>query len=102
MRGVIAYVLDCDIEVNEFKLQSCYYVPFQTNTLEKSINPSILSSYGLNSINCCSSTRIKYPTKVGIPLNKETKPNHTKKGSYFQTVTQTEISIYKQQLETCQ
>ena len=26
---------------------------------------------------CCSSTRI-YPTKVDMPLNKETKPNQTR------------------------
>ena len=32
-RGVVAKILDCDLEVSEFELQSCYYVHFQTNTL---------------------------------------------------------------------
>ena len=30
---VVANVLDCDIVVSGFKLQSCYYVHFWTNTL---------------------------------------------------------------------
>ena len=34
--------LDCGIVVNEFELQSRYYVPFQTNTLQKGMNPLIL------------------------------------------------------------
>ena len=29
--GVVANVLDSDIVINEFKLQSCYYVHFRTN-----------------------------------------------------------------------
>ena len=31
----MANVLDCDIVVREFELQSCYYVHFRTNTLGK-------------------------------------------------------------------
>ena len=31
--GVVANVLDYDIVVSEFKLQLCYYIHFQTNTL---------------------------------------------------------------------
>ena len=48
--GIKAKVLHCALEVTEFKLQSCYYVHFQTNTLGKGMNLFILSSYGLNSI----------------------------------------------------
>ena len=36
--GVVANVLNCDIVVIESELQSCYYVHFQTNTLEKGLN----------------------------------------------------------------
>ena len=42
--GVVANVLDCDIVVSEFELQSRYYIPFQTNTLGKDINTLILSA----------------------------------------------------------
>ena len=37
-RDVVADVLECHIKVSEIKFQSHYCVPFQTNTLEKSIN----------------------------------------------------------------
>ena len=37
-RGVVANVLDCNIVINEFELQSCYYIDFRTNTLGKDIN----------------------------------------------------------------
>ena len=36
--GVIANVMDCSLEVSEFEIQSCYYVHFRTNTLEKVMN----------------------------------------------------------------
>ena len=39
--GVMVYVLDCVIVVREFKLQLCYYIHFQTNTLGKGMNPLI-------------------------------------------------------------
>ena len=39
LRGVVANVLDCDIIVSMFELQPCYYVPFQTNALGKSMKP---------------------------------------------------------------
>ena len=32
-------MLDCNIVVSEFKLQSCYYIDLRTNTLEKGMNP---------------------------------------------------------------
>ena len=35
-------VLNCNLEVNKFKLQSHYYIHFQTNTLGKGMNPLIL------------------------------------------------------------
>ena len=38
----MAKELDCDIVVSELKLQSRYYVHFQTNTLAKGMNPHIL------------------------------------------------------------
>ena len=37
----MAKVLDCSLELSKFELQSCYYVHFQTNTLEKDINSVI-------------------------------------------------------------
>ena len=33
--GVVANELDCDLIVNEFKLQLYYYIHFQTKTLGK-------------------------------------------------------------------
>ena len=38
MSIVVAKVLDCDIVVSEFELQSCYYVNFPINTLRKGMN----------------------------------------------------------------
>ena len=47
---VVANVLDFDIVVNEFELQSRYYVHFRTNTLGKDINPlNPAPGYGLSS-----------------------------------------------------
>ena len=37
--GVVASILDCDNIVREFKLKSCCYVHFGTNTLRKGMNP---------------------------------------------------------------
>ena len=39
--GVVVNVLNFDIVVSDLKLQSRYYVHFQTNTLKKSINSLI-------------------------------------------------------------
>ena len=41
---VVANVLDCNIIVSEFKLQSCYYVLFWINTLGKGMNCFIFST----------------------------------------------------------
>ena len=40
-RSVIPNALDCDIAVSEFELHSRYNVPFQTNSIEKGMNPLI-------------------------------------------------------------
>ena len=40
--SVVVNVLDCDIIISEFKLQSYYYVHFWIKTLGKSENPLIL------------------------------------------------------------
>ena len=39
--GVVANVLNCDIVVSEFELQSCYYVRIRTNALKKGLNSLI-------------------------------------------------------------
>ena len=38
--------MDCEIFESDFKLQSRYYVHFQTNTIGKCINPLILPAIG--------------------------------------------------------
>ena len=57
--GVVVDVLDCSLKVSEFKLQSCYYVYFRTNILEKGMNSFIPLSYMLNS----SKSWRQHPTK---------------------------------------
>ena len=47
--GVMVKVMECEIVVSEFELQSRYYVHFQANTLGKCMNPPYPPSYGLNS-----------------------------------------------------
>ena len=44
---IMTNVLDHNSVINEFKLWSCYGIYFQTNTLEKGMNPYPLS-HGLN------------------------------------------------------
>ena len=44
---VVANVLDCDIMVRVFELQSCYYVHFQANTFGTGMKPYILPPMGL-------------------------------------------------------
>ena len=78
--GVVANVLNCDIVVSEFELQSCFYVYIRTNTIGKYMNPIVLSAIGeivpllffyKNSLD------FKLPAKFGMPLNKETKTNQS-------------------------
>ena len=45
-RGVMVKAMDCGIIVNEFELQSHYYVRFRTKTLEQGMNSLILPSMG--------------------------------------------------------
>ena len=47
LRGVVAKVMDYNIAVSEFKLQSRYYAHFIINNLEKNMTPSS-PSYWLN------------------------------------------------------
>ena len=47
--GVMAKVLDCGLKVNKFRLQSCCYIYFQTNTVRKGMN-SLFSQLWVNSI----------------------------------------------------
>ena len=42
--GIVANVLNWDIVVSKFKLQLSYYIPFQTNNLEKDMSPLILQA----------------------------------------------------------
>ena len=44
--GVMVKALDCRLVVSKFKLYSCYYVHFWTNTLGKDMNPLILPAMG--------------------------------------------------------
>ena len=47
--GIVAYILDYDIVVNEFKLQLCYNVHYLFNTLRKGVSSIILPTNRLNS-----------------------------------------------------
>ena len=44
--GVMVKAMDCGIVVNEFELQSRYYVHFRANTLGKGMNPLIIPLLG--------------------------------------------------------
>ena len=41
LQTAVANVLDCNIIESRFKLQLCYHIHFQTNTLGKGMNPLI-------------------------------------------------------------
>ena len=71
--GVVAYVLDCDIIISKFKLQSCYYIHFQTNILWKGMNSLIPPCYGLNSSTTSlrMALALKKNMNADILLNKE-------------------------------
>ena len=49
--GAMVNVLVYNIIVNNFELQSCYYINLWTNTFGK-VRTHYLPSYGLNSTNC--------------------------------------------------
>ena len=44
--GVVANVLDCDITVSEFEIESCYYDHFWTNIFGKDMTPIIPPAMG--------------------------------------------------------
>ena len=72
-------VLNCNLEVSEFELPSRYYVYFQTNTFwERHWTSLILLAMGLV-VSLLFFNKdgfgIKWPSKVDMPLKKETKPN---------------------------
>ena len=43
---IVANVQGCLSVVSDFEIQSCYYVHFQTNNLEKDLNTLILQVIG--------------------------------------------------------
>ena len=45
-RGVMVKAMDCGIVVNEFVLQSLFYIHFLANTLGKGMNSLILPAIG--------------------------------------------------------
>ena len=45
-RGVVGKVMDCRLVINDFELQSRYYVHFHTNTVGKGMKPFILPAIG--------------------------------------------------------
>ena len=47
--GMLANMMNYDVIVSKFKLQSCYYVHFQTNFFGKGMSTLIHLNYGLNS-----------------------------------------------------
>ena len=70
--------MDCGIVVSRFVLQLWYNVHFRSNTFGKGMNPFILLDKG-KIVRLLffweNGFGIKSPTKVDMPLNKETKPN---------------------------
>ena len=44
--GIVANVLDCEIKISDFKLQSHYYIHFQTKTFGNCIKSFISSAMG--------------------------------------------------------
>ena len=39
LRGTIDEILDFGLKINEFKVQSCYFGQFRTNSFEKGTKP---------------------------------------------------------------
>ena len=76
---VVANVLDCDIAVNQFELQSRYYIPFGLIPLGIGKNPPpplIPTSYSLKLYRNCSiwiALALNNPMKVDMPVKKPTK-----------------------------
>ena len=64
--SIVTNVLNCDIVVSEFELQSCYYAHFGANTLGKRHEPPYHPSYATNS------TTGVFFMAFGIEYNKDT------------------------------
>ena len=47
LHGIVANMLDYNIIVSKFELQSCYRIHFQTNALGKGIEPLYSSHLGI-------------------------------------------------------
>ena len=77
LRGVLANILDYDIIISEFELKSRYYVHIRTNLLRKGMNTFIPQPAMVEIIPLLlfykNGLGFKWPTKVDIPLDKETK-----------------------------
>ena len=86
-RGVMVKVLGCRIIVSEFKVQSGYYVHFQTNTLGKGMNPSF-SQLCLRYYHCCSSKRMALALNnlQRLICHSTKKPNHVLPKSFILTL----------------
>ena len=77
-RGVVANLLDYDIIVSKFELQSSQYIHFRTNTLGSILNPLIPSDMDLIVSLLCfymDGLGIEESTMVDKLLNKENKYN---------------------------
>ena len=71
-------VLDCNIVVSKFELLLRHYIPIRTNSRGKGTKPLIPSVRGeivTQLFFYKNYFGIKYPIKVDMPLNRETKPN---------------------------
>ena len=72
--------MDYGIVISEFELQSRYFIYFLKKYYCERYEPLYLLSYGLKSTITVLLERWiwhKKPTKIDMPLNKETKPNQT-------------------------
>ena len=72
--SIRTHLLDCDIVVSEFKLQSRYCIHFRTNAPWEKYEPTYPPSYELNS----TTTILPQTTKVEMLLYKQIKPNQTR------------------------
>ena len=89
-RDVVAYVLNCDIIVSKFELQSRYFVHFRTNTLDS-------SHCGLN-----NSTKVflqewlwhSITSEWWYTIERKSNRNYIIKHAYIHTYIHTYIYIY--------
>ena len=62
LHRLVANMLDCNIVLNKFKVQSGYYIYFWTNTLWKDMNPFIPQPW-IKLFHFC------FSTKMNLALN---------------------------------